>query len=117
MDHPVKKVPDAGEMLFAAADAESVVPQLGKVLADILGGDAREFETPLLAPGEKAIDGSSVGGAGVFVADAGVVKLLSGEDSRLAGAVDDVGQGGYLGFGSQDESVRGVGRGGLSLGR
>jgi hypothetical protein len=47
----------------------------------------------------------------VFVADAGVVKLLGGEDSGLARPLHDVRQGGYLGFGGQDKRLGRVGRG------
>ena len=79
--------------------------QYVEILADVLRCDAGEFESPLLAPGEKAVDGSSVGRPSVFVADAAVVKLLGGEDGGLAGSMHDVRQGGYLGFGSQDESL------------
>ena len=91
-------------MLFAGGDAETLLAQPVEILADVLRGDPGEFEAPLLAPGEKAVDGSPVGGAGVFVADAAVVKLLGGEDGGLAGPQQDVRQGGYLGFGSVDES-------------
>jgi hypothetical protein len=47
----------------------------------------------------------------VFVADAGVVELLGGEDGRLASSLNYIWQGGYEGFGSQDERLGGVGWG------
>ena len=93
---PSKKCRTPARCCFAGGDAETLFAQPVEVLADVLGGDAREFESPLLAPGEKAVDGAPVGDAGVFVADAGVVKLLGGEDSGLAGPLHDVRQGGYL---------------------
>jgi hypothetical protein len=47
----------------------------------------------------------------VFIADAGVVKLLGSEDSGLPGSLNDIWQGGYLGFGGQDKRVGRVGWG------
>jgi hypothetical protein len=61
-------MPDTCQVLFAGGDAETLLAQPVEVLADVLGGDTREFESPLLAPGEKAVDCSPVGRAGVFVA-------------------------------------------------
>ena len=55
-------------MLFAGGDAETLLAQPVEVLADILGGDAGEFESPVLAPGEEAVDGTPVGGPGVLIA-------------------------------------------------
>ena len=91
-------------MLFAGGDTETLLAQPIEVLADVLGGDADEFETPFVTPGEEPVDGAPVGSSGVLIADAAVIKLLGGEDGGLAGALDDVRQGGYLGLGSQDES-------------
>ena len=102
--HAVEEMPDAGEMLFADGDTETLLAQPIEVLADVLGGDAREFETPFVTPGEEPVDGAPVGRAGVLIADAAVIKLLGGEDGGLAGPQQDVRQGGYLGFGSVDES-------------
>ena len=113
--HAIEEMPDGRQVLLAGGDAETLLAQPVEVLADVLGGDAGEFEAPLLAPGEKAVDCSPVGGAGVFVADAAVVKLLGGEDGGLARSLHDIRKGWYLGFGSQDESlgrVDGVAKGG-----
>ncbi len=73
-DHAVEEMPDACQVLFARRDAETLLAQPVEVLADVFGSDLGEFESPLLAPGEEAVDGAPVGGAGVFVADAAVVK-------------------------------------------
>ena len=110
--HAIEEMPDASQVLFAGGDAETLLAQPVEVLADVLWGDAREFEPAFLAPSEKAVDSAPVGGAGVFVPDTAVVKLLGGEDGGLASALDEVRQGGYMGIGSENESVREVGLGG-----
>ena len=88
--HAVEEMPDTCRVLFAGGDAKTLLAQPVEVLADVLGGDASEFESPLLAPGEKAVDGAPVGRAGMLVADAAVVKLLGGEDGRLASSLHDI---------------------------
>jgi hypothetical protein len=104
-------MPDARQVLLAGGNAETLLAQSVEVLADVFGSDPREFESPLLAPGKKPIDGAPVGGPGVLIANAAIEKLLGGEDGRLASALNDIRQGGCLGFGSKNQSVRGVGWG------
>jgi hypothetical protein len=87
-------MPNTRQVLLAGGDAETLLAQPVEVLADIFGCDPGEFESPLLAPGEKAVDGSPIGRPGMLVADAAVEKLLGGEDGRLASSLNDIRQGG-----------------------
>lgn len=78
-------------MLLAGGDS-GFLDKRSQVLPDMFRRDTHELESAFLTPGEKLGNGVAIGATGVLIPDRPVEKLLSGEDDRLAGAVDNVRQ-------------------------